>query len=100
MIPLQPTTNKPHVKRSVKHLIPTRLKNLLPSKSNNEADDMTDFERQLLAILKKMESPLEEDDENFFRSLAPMLRAFDSHHKLVFRSRVLATALDVQVPVH
>lgn len=61
---------------------------------------MSFFERQLLTLLQRTQTPLEDDDESFFRSLAPALAALDPHHKLLFRTRVLATALQIQVTHH
>ncbi|PZC76864.1 hypothetical protein B5X24_HaOG204046 [Helicoverpa armigera] len=67
-------------------------------KSDN---NMSEFETKLLNILSaKFESKsyllLAEDDQNFFNSLAPMIRKFNNSQKLHFRSRVLEILREVE----
>lgn len=57
---------------------------------DDEDGTLSTFERRLLATLARTtRSPLEPDDEDFFRSLAPMLATLDPSQKLAFRGRVL-----------
>uniref|UniRef100_A0A2A4J0Z5 BESS domain-containing protein n=1 Tax=Heliothis virescens TaxID=7102 RepID=A0A2A4J0Z5_HELVI len=63
--------------------------------------DMSEFESKLLKILaarneSKANSVLPEDDQNFFNSLAPMMKDFNNYQKLHFRSKVLEIIREVQ----
>lgn len=55
---------------------------------------MDEFEEEFLAALRKTAD--EDEDKCFLDSLLPTLRLFDNDQKLNFRSRVLATMIEIK----
>ncbi|XP_045482794.1 uncharacterized protein LOC123686602 [Harmonia axyridis] len=56
----------------------------------------SNFEKELLTLLRNQTPDIDNDDLAFFSSLGPVLKSFDLEQKLQFRSRVLAVAMDIQ----
>ena len=56
----------------------------------------TEFEGELLQLLKADHLELEEDDLAFFKSLQPTLKKFTTYQKLMFRTKVMNALMEIE----
>lgn len=66
------------------------------SRKRKRQSSPTPFEKELLQCVKQNNIDADDEDLNFFKSLIPTVKQFNTFKKLLFRTKVLEALIDIE----